>query len=148
ILPDGPRVHESMEYRGYVDPPPGTPNVYSFTSSVFGDPDAAFAESDLIVEHTFTTPSQHHAYLEPHSTTVEIDVTGRIHVWLCNKTPHTARQQLAALLACPEEQIVMHLSHIGGDFGGKGSVMDAPLCYYLARATGQPVRMTMDYFEE
>ncbi|HLF76803.1 MAG TPA: xanthine dehydrogenase family protein molybdopterin-binding subunit [Dehalococcoidia bacterium] len=148
MQPDAPRVHAALDYRGYVDEPPDVPNVYSSTTSIQGDPDAGFAASDSIVEHTFTTPSQHHAYLEPHSTTVQIDAEGRVHVWLCNKTPHTARQQLSALLGLPEERILMHLSHIGGDFGGKGSVMDAPLCYYLAKATAHPVRMAMDYFEE
>jgi CO/xanthine dehydrogenase Mo-binding subunit len=145
---DAPRVHAELDYPGYVDPPPGTPNVYSATTTTRGDPDGGFAHSDVIVEHTFTTPSQHHAYLEPHSTTVSIDGSGRIHVWLCNKTPHTARHQLAALLGCKPDDVVMHLSNIGGDFGGKGSVMDAPLCYYLAKTTGRPVRMAMDYFEE
>jgi xanthine dehydrogenase molybdenum-binding subunit len=149
MQPGAPWVHgERLEYPGYVDPPPGLPNVYSLTTSVQGDPEGALACSDVVVQHTFRTPSQHHAYLEPHSATVNIDDAGRVHVWLCNKTPYTARQQLAYLLGMPEDQIVMHLSHIGGDFGGKGSVMDAPVCFFLAKATGRPVRMTMDYFEE
>jgi CO/xanthine dehydrogenase Mo-binding subunit len=146
---DAPHVHGGrLEYTGYASAPPDLPNVYSATTTLQGDPDAAFAASDVVIEHTFGTPSQHHAYLEPHSASVKIDEAGRVHVWLCNKTPHTARQQLAQLLQMPEEQIVMHLSHIGGDFGGKGSLMDAPLCYFLARATGRPIRMDMDYFEE
>src|SRR5207245_10700400 len=45
-------------------------------------------------------------------------------------------------------QIRVNLSPIGGDFGGKGSVMDLPLAYHLARATGRPVKMIMRYTEE
>lgn len=37
---------------------------------------------------------------------------------------------------------------IGGDFGGKGFLVDEPLAYLLARATGRPVKMAMSYTEE
>src|SRR4029077_20067353 len=37
---------------------------------------------------------------------------------------------------------------VGGDFGGKASLMDIPLCYYLAKATHRPVKMIMSYAEE
>ncbi|MFQ6029214.1 MAG: xanthine dehydrogenase family protein molybdopterin-binding subunit, partial [Dehalococcoidia bacterium] len=37
---------------------------------------------------------------------------------------------------------------IGGDFGGKGSFMDIPLCYYLALHAKRPVKMVMDYIQE
>jgi CO/xanthine dehydrogenase Mo-binding subunit len=37
---------------------------------------------------------------------------------------------------------------IGGDFGGKGSLMDTLLCYHLALATRRPVKMAMNSFEE
>jgi CO/xanthine dehydrogenase Mo-binding subunit len=37
---------------------------------------------------------------------------------------------------------------VGGDFGGKGSLMDIPICYYLARSAGRPVKMVMSYAEE
>jgi CO/xanthine dehydrogenase Mo-binding subunit len=47
-----------------------------------------------------------------------------------------------------ESEIVFQLSPVGGDFGGKGSLMDVPICYCLAKATGRPVKMVMSYFEE
>ncbi|MGH8056542.1 MAG: xanthine dehydrogenase family protein molybdopterin-binding subunit, partial [Candidatus Entotheonellia bacterium] len=43
---------------------------------------------------------------------------------------------------------VVHLVPIGGDFGGKGSLMDIPLCYHLAERVGRPVKMVMTYTEE
>ena len=48
----------------------------------------------------------------------------------------------------PEEQLLFHHVYIGGDFGGKGNARNTPICYYLARATGRPVRMVSDYSEE
>ena len=45
-------------------------------------------------------------------------------------------------------QVVVHVVHIGGDFGGKGSPDDAMLTYHLARASGRPVSMVLSYAEE
>jgi CO/xanthine dehydrogenase Mo-binding subunit len=33
-------------------------------------------------------------------------------------------------------------------FIGKGALMDVPLCYFLAKTTGRPVKMIMNYAEE
>ena len=46
------------------------------------------------------------------------------------------------------ENFILHTPAIGGDFGGKGSPMDIPLCLELSRRTGRPVQMTMRYAEE
>jgi CO/xanthine dehydrogenase Mo-binding subunit len=62
--------------------------------------------------------------------------------------PFRSRELLADAVQIPQEQIVVHLIPIGGDFGGKGSLMDLPLCYHLARRTGRPVKMVMTYSEE
>ena len=48
----------------------------------------------------------------------------------------------------PAGAVDVNLLPLGGDFGGKGSLMDMPLAYYLARATGRPVKMVMTYAEE
>src|SRR5262249_23063966 len=67
---------------------------------------------------------------------------------MSNKMPFRARQLLAELLDLPEGKVVIHPAHIGGDFGGKGSIGDLPLEYALARRTGRPIKMVMTYTEE
>ena len=39
-------------------------------------------------------------------------------------------------------------SYIGGDFGGKATPANLPICYFLAKATGRPVLMVHEYIEE
>src|SRR5439155_2084339 len=51
-------------------------------------------------------------------------------------------------LGLARAQVEIHLMPLGGDFGGKGSFMDIPLVYFLARATRRPVRMLMTMTEE
>ena len=48
------------------------------------------------------------------------------------------RDQLAAVWDIPRDNIIINPCTIGGDFGGKGSYMDVPLCYYLALHSGRP----------
>ena len=58
------------------------------------------------------------------------------------------KELLSHALQLPAEKIRVNLTPIGGDFGGKGSLMDLPLAYHLARVTGRPVKMVMRYAEE
>jgi CO/xanthine dehydrogenase Mo-binding subunit len=112
-----------------------------------GDIESAFAEADLVVENTFETARVHQAYLEPHASLVHLD-RGRVHVWTNTKAPQAIRDVLAFTADISRDDIVLHRSTIGGDFGGKGTPLNLPICYFLARAAGQPVRMVADYIEE
>ncbi|HEY7559893.1 MAG TPA: xanthine dehydrogenase family protein molybdopterin-binding subunit [Candidatus Binatia bacterium] len=145
-----PELHERLvEYQGL--PKIGTPlkNTYSHEEWVLGDVERGFRESDHIFEDRFSVQHVHQAYLEPHSSVVSLDRnTGTIHVWVSNKVPYNTKNSLSDAIGVPAEKIVIHVSAIGGDFGGKGALMDLPLCYFLARRLDRPVRMIMTYTEE
>ena len=122
-------------------------NAYSVAVNDRGDIDAGFAEADLIIENTYTVQRQHQAYLEPHS--VMIDASGEtVQVWTCSKAPYDAVKALAVALELPPEQVVFNHSYIGGDFGGKASPAILPVCFFLSKAAGKPVRMVNEYIEE
>ncbi len=148
--PEAPLLHP--DYRSYAHAPEkffsDIPNVHSHVTWELGDIDKGFALAKQVFEHTFNTPAVHQGYIEPHASVVAIDPDGRVNVWLSNKMPVRARELLADVIELPEERIVVHLAQIGADFGGKGSLMDAPLCYHLAKRTGRPVKMVMTYTEE
>jgi len=124
------------------------PNVHSHVTWQLGNVEQGFGAAAQIFEHTFTTHYVHQGYIEPHASVVAIEPDGRAHAWLSNKMPFRTRELLADAVQIPQEQILVHLIPIGGDFGGKGSLMDLPLCYHLARHTGRPVKMVMTYTEE
>ena len=146
---EAPTLHEGMEsYPGLPQPPSGINNVFAHNVWGKGDIEQGFAESDLIFEHTFTTQLHHQAYLEPHACVVDIGDDGRVQIWANNKGPFMLREQLSAVWEMPQDNILVNPTSIGGDFGGKGSFMDIPLCYYLAKASGRPVKMVMDYVQE
>jgi CO/xanthine dehydrogenase Mo-binding subunit len=125
-------------------------NIQGWNRFARGDAglDAIFAAAHRVYEHRFFTPRQHAGYIEPRSTLVWIGEDGTIHVHSPNKMPFALRDWMAHSLAVPAERIVVVPSAIGGDFGGKGTTVDELPCYFLARATGRPVRYVESYVEE
>src|SRR5215203_2157861 len=150
IKPGAPILHPDLAtYEGLPKTlPADVPNIHSFLERRSGDLDAGFAEADEIFEATYQTSMMHQAYLEPHSCLVNIDDAGRIHVWATNKSPYSLRTHVAQALDIDEANVVIEHTRIGGEFGGKGAVMDIPVAYHLARLTGSPIRIVMTYTEE
>jgi CO/xanthine dehydrogenase Mo-binding subunit len=146
---DAPILHPDFNaYVGFPQKMDKPSNIYHKTSFDKGDLERGFAEADLIVEHTYVTQRVHQGYIEPQAVLVNIDDSGRVHVWVCSKVPYNTRESLATAAGLPEEQLLFHHVYIGGDFGGKGNARNTPICYHLAKATGRPVRMVSDYTEE
>ena len=147
--PDAPTLHPELSgYEGLPQPKSDINNVFAHITWGQGDVDQGFAEADLVFEHTFNAQLMHQAYIEPHACVVSTEESGQVRVWVNNKDPYPLREQLAAVWGIDEKRIVLHPCSIGGDFGGKGSFMDAPLCYHLSLHSGRPVKMVMDYIQE
>jgi CO/xanthine dehydrogenase Mo-binding subunit len=151
--PDAPILHPNFaQYRSLRGErvPSAHPNIQGHLLFTKGtdDIEAALAAADLVVESRFHTPRQHHGFLEPHAALVWIEADDTVRVVSTNKGPFPLRQQMAAALDLPEERIVVDNAFIGGDFGGKGlSILEFGL-YFLARATGRPVKGVMSYADE
>ena len=134
---------------------PGLPKPLARPSNAFvndiftrGNIAEGFAQSDVVVENTFTVSRVHQAFLEPHCCLVWIDEQDRVQMWSPNKAPQGLKESMSAALNIPKEKIRVNPVAIGGDFGGKGAPIDEPICYLLALRTGRPVKMVMEYREE
>ncbi|HZD41463.1 MAG TPA: molybdopterin cofactor-binding domain-containing protein, partial [Terriglobales bacterium] len=144
-----PLIHEELEtYAGFKPPAESIPNVFAFQHWVAGDVAAGLRAADLVLEHTFTTGLAHQGYIEPHSVIVAVGRSNRIDIWASCKAPFRVKAHMARQLEIPRERIHVHVVAVGGDFGGKGSLMDIPICYQLARVSRRPVKMVMTYGEE
>ncbi len=153
-----PRVHaDTSRYKYAPIPPffhgdnqilPPIPNVASRVLESHGDVQAGFAEADRIFEHTFYTPNVHQGFIEPHACVIDIPSDGSVDVWTSNKGPFAARSQFAEAVGLSAEQVRLNAAAIGGDFGGKGDLMDSVVAYHLAKSSGRPVKMVMTYAEE
>jgi CO/xanthine dehydrogenase Mo-binding subunit len=143
-----PVVHPRREsYTGAPELPP-IQNLQGHNLIARGDVDAGFAEADFVFEHTFRTPSFHQGYIEPRGCLVHIRDDGSVRVWSSCQSPYGLRDALARLLELPRESVVVETTTVGGSFGAKGSVGPEPIAYFLARASGRPVKLVPSYFEE
>jgi CO/xanthine dehydrogenase Mo-binding subunit len=149
IQPGAPVLHDNpAAYKNAPERSIELPNVQSYGKWSNGDLDAGFKNAKRIFEHTFRTPLGFHAYLEPHACAVRIGEHGLIEVWASNKSPFTLRDRVARDLGLDAQKIKVHILPVGGDFGGKTSVIEVPLCYFLAARTGKPVKLVLEYTEE
>ena len=149
IRPGAPVLHENPgAYKNAPERSTELPNVQSYGQWSNGDVEAGFKKAARVFEHTFRTPLGFHAYIEPHACTVRITDGGQVEIWASNKAPFTLRDRLARDLGLDPAKIKVHILPVGGDFGGKTSVVEAPVCYLLAERTAKPVKMVLDYSEE
>jgi CO/xanthine dehydrogenase Mo-binding subunit len=150
---DAPILHEHPEsyiFSSGERPPVDHPNVQGRVTHHKGSADleALFASSYRVFEHRFTTPRQHHGYIEPRACLVEITPDGIVRVYTPCKAPFRLRKQMSVVTGVDVERIVVEPTYIGGDFGGKGLVIDEFACYFLAAATKRPVKAVMTYVDE
>ena len=155
LAADAPILHpdiDTYKFLGAKRPQTPHPNVHGYSlvqKSETGEKlEDVFASADRVFEHTFSTSREFQGFLEPRACVVWIDEEQRLRIINTNKSPAAVRQQLAAALDMPESQIVIDSTFIGGDFGGKGLSIDEFTCYFLARATGRPIKAVMSYVDE
>jgi len=84
-----------------------------------GDVARAFDDAYVVVEGSFTTQWQEHAYLQPDAGVAYFDKHGRIVIETAGQWLHEDRKQLAEILGLTEDQVVVKYAKIGGAFGGR-----------------------------
>ncbi|MBI4317718.1 MAG: xanthine dehydrogenase family protein molybdopterin-binding subunit [Chloroflexi bacterium] len=139
MLPDAPRVHDDRS------------NIADRFSYSRGDVDDAFARADLVFQETIFAPGQNHAAIEPFYCLASFEASGRGQVWAGVKDIFGVRRVVADCLMIPENDVRVFQSHVGGCFGGKGTVARASTCAVaalLSRATGLPVKLINTRDEE
>lgn len=126
---------------------PGSARVHADRDNVLlhqkirkGNAESALAEAEVIVEGTFTTGFQEHAYLAPDAgiaywegENLVLETAGQ---WL-----HEDRRQIATMLAISEENLVVRYAKIGGAFGGREDLSLPPLVALAAWKLREPVAM-------
>ena len=142
IEPGTPVLHDNPAgYRNAPERATELPNIQSYGQWSNGDVEAGFKKAARIFEHIFRTPLGFHAYIEPNACTVRVNDDGQIEIWASNKAPFTLRDRVARDLNLDAAKIKVHILPVGGDFGGKTSVVEVPVCYFLAQRTGKAVKM-------
>lgn len=131
-MQDGaPQIHDHVEN-----------NISKHFTMNCGDVEKGFAQSDYVIEETFTTQSQAHSSIETHVCVANCSPDGQVTVWANTQAPHPLKQRISTVLAIPPEKIRVIPPHIGGAFGGKIDLDTTHVaCVLLSRKTGRPVKI-------
>ena len=122
---------------------PGTVNAGYETDSVIGDPEAAFASSEVRVDVTYKTPAEHNNPMEPHSTTAVWD-GDRLRLYDSNQGGQAVRAIVAKAFSLEPGAVDVISAHVGGGFGSKGLPRpNVVLAAMAARVVGRPVRLAL-----
>ena len=132
--PDAPLVHEEG-------------NLLKHIKVDKGDIVQGFAEADIIMEDLFTTPTYEHAFMEPECSIARITENDRVEMYVGSQIPYSDRDQVAAALNIPEDQVRVRGPLIGGGFGGKEDIAGQIHAALLSRATRKPVKVLYDRHE-
>ncbi len=140
LQPDAPLLHPHP-FNGF---PYGKRNANSNLLHAYriqdGDLEAGFAAADVVVEATYQTHAQEHAYLQPEAGTAQLLPDGRIEVICAGQWMHEERQLIARALGLPEEQIVVRHATVGGAFGGRENISIQIALALATWKTGRPVK--------
>lgn len=110
--------------------------------------EAALKGAAYVVDETYSTPGDHQGYLEPQGCVVDYHDDGSLRIWATNKSPYRLRDQIAQIFGLDVKQIEIMPVVLGGDFGGKGSPGEVPLCAALSIALARPMKMVLRYNED
>lgn len=111
-----------------------------------GDVAAGFAAAAHLVEATYVTPRQMHAFLETEGGWAAPENGGLV-VAVGGQHGARDREQLARILALRPDRIRVVTSPTGGAFGGKDELTVQPALALLALKTQRPVRLHLDRAE-
>ena len=136
LEPDAPVLHEAV----------GT-NLAGHRRLVYGDPDRAFAEADVVIRERFRFPKYGSTPIETYGVIARWDdVEEAYTVWSNFMGPFIMHGLVARVLGVPENRLRFIVStDIGGSFGIKSAMYPYIALIALAsRRTGVPVKWIED----
>ncbi|MDX1600022.1 MAG: molybdopterin cofactor-binding domain-containing protein [Anaerolineales bacterium] len=131
---DAPQVHEDG-------------NLLKHIKVRKGDVQRGLDAADVVFEETYHTAITEHAYIEPECSLARPIENGRMEVFVGSQIPYADREQIAAALGVPQDEVRVRGTLIGGGFGGKEDIAGQIHAALLARATGKPVKILYDRHE-
>lgn len=133
----GNATYNSADYKKELQQTARQPGKVVHTT---GDPDAEFAKGGKIVEAEYFAPHLAHASMEP--PVAVADAQGdKVTVWSPTQDPQGVQEEVAKALGIKKENVVCHVTFLGGGFGRKSKPDYAVEAAVLSKKTGKPVKV-------
>ena len=109
-----------------------------------GDPDAAFAEADVVVSDTIIQQRLVPNAMEPRSAVANwLRSMGELTLWSTSQNPHIVRFLASLITGVAEHKIRVIATEVGGGFGSKIPVYaDEMIAAFCAMRLNRPVKWT------
>lgn len=138
LQPDAPRLH-----------PWGEGNIALTHEQDFGDPDGAFAASELVFTDEFQSPVQHNTLAELHVAVADFSNPQKLHMWTPTQGAPMYQMALAKAFGLETSQVRIVYGNVGGAFTGRGRAKPHHfIAALLSRHAGKPVKIKATGDEE
>jgi xanthine dehydrogenase YagR molybdenum-binding subunit len=125
--------------RGDLGPPPDDD-----ADGEVGDVAAGRAEGSVIVDHTYTTPTEHNNPIEAHATIAIWEGSDRLTLYDANQGSHNISDDVAEAFGLRGEQVRVMSPYVGGAFGSKYFThAHVVLTAMAAKAVQRPVKLEL-----
>jgi isoquinoline 1-oxidoreductase beta subunit len=135
---DGP--HASFESEAYKKQLIATARESGKVVRNLGNVDAEFAKGGKVLEATYYTPLAAHAAMEPPAAVAEIR-DGKAYIWGPQQNPQATQDTVAEALGMAREDVICHVTLLGGGFGRKSKPDFCAEAAILAKKLGKPVKV-------
>jgi CO/xanthine dehydrogenase Mo-binding subunit len=120
-------------------------NLLLSAEIIKGDAETSLKNCDVILEETFFTPSQAHAFLETENGVARVDENGVLHLTVSTQAPFRDRFEIGHALGLAPWKIHIESPFLGGGFGGKdGATVQCLLGLAALRLPGRSIKMWWD----
>jgi len=124
---------------------PQKPFGFYPADSAHGDVDTALAAAPVSLDHTYTTPAEHHNPMEPHATlAIWSDDSESVTVYETCQGVSWRRDDIAIAFGLSPERVRVIAPYVGGGFGARGFTHPyAILAVMAARVAGRPAKLAL-----
>jgi isoquinoline 1-oxidoreductase beta subunit len=105
-----------------------------------GDVDAEFAKGGKVIEAGYYAPMLAHASMEPPAALANFK-DGKVEIWAPTQNPQGAQEAVAAAVGVKKEDVLIHVTLLGGGFGRKSFPDFIVEAAVLSKKTGKPVKV-------
>jgi isoquinoline 1-oxidoreductase subunit beta len=105
-----------------------------------GDVDAAFVQGGKIIEAEYYVPLLAHASMEPMVAVAEFR-DGKVTAWAPTQNPQAVQDIVSKELGIAKENVICHVTLLGGGFGRKSKPDYVAEAAVLAKKVGRPVKV-------
>lgn len=144
-----PAPHDSLKPGEAADAEAHRHNVAMTFDYAQGDVALGEAESDVIVDDWFRLHYVTHCCMGVSGVIAEFDASGNLTLHSNTQVPFLHKREFAEILGMDPGRIRIIQPPIGGGFGSKLDIYPfEPICVFLAKATGRPVKLVYSREEE